>query len=144
MLILRQKLSNFVPPVWKLHNPYCHSLEHWFLEFFDQTKLAFKAKKSNIWRINTITLDRETYPLSIAPMAKTKEGNYFLDVDPIYFREILEYLRHGKIIAKDSVLLEGVKELANYFGLTGIYIRFSLILQIFGHSQIFPHLLWPA
>jgi len=56
--------------------------------------------------------------LDSAPMAKTKEGNYFLDADPIYFREILEYLRHGKIIAKDSVLLEGVKELANCFGLT--------------------------
>lgn len=28
-----------------------------------------------------------------------------------------EHLRHGKIIAKDSVLLEGVKGLANYFGL---------------------------
>ena len=24
MLILRQNLSNFVSPVWKLHNPYCH------------------------------------------------------------------------------------------------------------------------
>jgi len=54
----------------------------------------------------------------LAPIAKTKEGNYFLDANPIYFGEILEYLRHGKIIAKDSVLLEGVKELANYFGLT--------------------------
>jgi hypothetical protein len=54
----------------------------------------------------------------LAPMAKTKEGNYFLDANPIYFGEILEYLRHGKIIAKDSVLLEGVKELAKYFGLT--------------------------
>ena len=38
MLILMQKLSNFVPPTWKLHNPYCHSfhlsqfvlgLAHW-------------------------------------------------------------------------------------------------------------------
>ena len=25
---LGKNLSNFVPPVWKLHNPYCHSLEH--------------------------------------------------------------------------------------------------------------------
>ena len=24
---LGKNLSNFVPPVWKLHNPYCHSVE---------------------------------------------------------------------------------------------------------------------
>ena len=26
---LDKNLSNFVPPVWKLHNPYCHSLRQW-------------------------------------------------------------------------------------------------------------------
>ena len=51
-------------------------------------------------------------------MAKTKEGNYFLDANPLYFGEILEYLRHGEIITKDPGLLRGVKKLANYFGLT--------------------------
>ena len=51
-------------------------------------------------------------------MAKTKEGNYFLDANPLYFGEILEYLRHGEIITKDPGLLRGVKKLACYFGLT--------------------------
>ena len=51
-------------------------------------------------------------------MAKTKEGNYFLDANPLYFGEILEYLRHGEIITKDPVLLRGVKKLACYYGLT--------------------------
>ena len=27
MLILMQKLSNFVPSAWKIHNPYCHNGE---------------------------------------------------------------------------------------------------------------------
>ena len=54
----------------------------------------------------------------MAPMAKTKEGDYFLDADPLHFREILHYLRYGKIVARDSSLLEGVKDLANYLGLT--------------------------
>ena len=27
MLILMQKSSNFVPLAWKLHNPYCHTLQ---------------------------------------------------------------------------------------------------------------------
>ena len=51
-------------------------------------------------------------------MTKTKEGAYFLDLDPLHFAEVLNYLRHGKVITKDSDLLEGVKNLADYFGLT--------------------------
>ena len=27
---LGKKLSNFIPPVWKLHNPYCHSEQSWW------------------------------------------------------------------------------------------------------------------
>ena len=53
-------------------------------------------------------------------MAKTKEGAYFLDFNPLHFKEILDYLRTGRIVLfeKDSNLLEGVKNLADYFGLT--------------------------
>ena len=56
----------------------------------------------------------------MAPMAKTKEGAYFLDFNPLHFKEILDYLRTGRIVLfeKDSNLLEGVKNLADYFGLT--------------------------
>lgn len=56
----------------------------------------------------------------MAPMAKTKEGAYFLDFNPLHFAEILDYLRTGRIarFEKDSNLLEGVKNLADYFGLT--------------------------
>ena len=25
---LGKNLSNFVPPIWKLHNPYCHTIQH--------------------------------------------------------------------------------------------------------------------
>ena len=54
----------------------------------------------------------------MAAMAKTKDGDYFLDANPIHFREILHFLRYGKIATQDSSLLEGVKDLANYLGLT--------------------------
>ena len=54
----------------------------------------------------------------MAPMPKTKDGIYFLDADPLYFREILNYLRHGELVTQDSNLLRGVKKLANYLGLT--------------------------
>ena len=51
-------------------------------------------------------------------MEKLRNGAYFLDANPSHFKEILEYLRYGKIITQDANLLVGVKELSNYLGLT--------------------------
>ena len=59
--------------------------------------------------------------LFLAPMAKTKDGNYFLDANPLYFEEILEFLRYGKIDIKDEELLKGVKRLASYLGLRELF-----------------------
>ena len=56
----------------------------------------------------------------MAPMPKTKDDNYFLDVDPIYFQHILNYLRHGELITKSPEILRGIKHLANFFGLTDL------------------------
>ena len=58
-------------------------------------------------------------------MAKTKDGNYFLDANPRYFEEILEFLRYGEIDIKDEELLKGVKRLANYLGLTELFKEFE-------------------
>ena len=51
-------------------------------------------------------------------MVKTKNGAYFLDADPSHFKEILDYLRYGKIITQDANLLVGVKVLSKHLGLT--------------------------
>ena len=51
-------------------------------------------------------------------MAKKNDGSYFLDADPIHFKEILDYLRYGKIVTQDTNILVGVKELSNLLGLT--------------------------
>jgi len=59
----------------------------------------------------------------MSPMTKTKDGAYFLDADPLYFREILEYLRHGEISTEDSTLWKGIAKLANYFGLTDLALE---------------------
>ena len=64
----------------------------------------------------------------MAPMPKTKDDHYFLDVDPIYFRHILNYLRHGELIKKSPEILRGVKNLANFFGLTDLLNEIDLQL----------------
>ena len=56
----------------------------------------------------------------MAPMPKTKDGYYFLDVNPVYFELILDYLRNGEILTKNEEILQGVRSLANYFGLTDL------------------------
>ena len=53
----------------------------------------------------------------MSPMPKTAEGHYFLDVDPEYFRIVLNWLRMGEVIAEESSVLKGVLALSNYFGL---------------------------
>jgi len=56
----------------------------------------------------------------MTPMAKTEDGSYFLDVNPLHFGEILDYLRYGEISADDPTLVKGIAKSANYFGLTDL------------------------
>ena len=46
---LGKNLSNFVPPVWKLHNPYCHN--HQWSEFSSYNKLMTMGNESWIYEI---------------------------------------------------------------------------------------------
>ena len=62
----------------------------------------------------------------LAPMPMTKNGAYFLDANPLYFGEILDYLRRGKIVSEDPNVLKGIKNLANYFRLEELIKELSV------------------
>ena len=62
----------------------------------------------------------------LAPMPMTKDGAYFLDANPLYFGEILDYLRRGKIVSEDPNVLKGIKNLANYFRLEELIKELSV------------------
>ena len=53
----------------------------------------------------------------LIPMPQTEKGHFFLDVNPIYFGVVLDWLRLGKVISQDPNLLTGTLALADYFGL---------------------------
>ena len=53
----------------------------------------------------------------LIPMPKTEKGHFFLDVNPIYFGVVLDWLRLGKVISQDPNLLTGTMALGDYFGL---------------------------
>ena len=59
----------------------------------------------------------------LEPLPKTENGHYFLDADPEYFRVILNFLRHGKVILDDPKISEGVIELAHYLGLEEVILE---------------------
>ena len=65
----------------------------------------------------------------LTPMPKTEEGHFFLDVDPIYFRVILNWLRLGKVTLDDPGLLNGTLTLADYFRLDELTKELKMIDQ---------------
>ena len=61
-----------------------------------------KAIGQRDWKINGIL--------------KTEEGHYFIDINPDYFKILLDWLRFGEITTDDANLLKGTMKVANGFG----------------------------
>ena len=49
-----------------------------------------------------------------------RDGAYFIDRDPNYFRVVLNYLRCGQLVVDSNIPLEAVKCEASYFGLVNL------------------------
>merc|ERR1712045_919280 len=60
----------------------------------------------------------------LEPLPKTENGHYFLDADPEDFRVILNFLRIGKVVSRDTKgSMEGVFALADYLGLQEVVLE---------------------
>lgn len=59
-------------------------------------------------------------PVSPLQPGVMRDGAYFIDRDPNYFRIVLNYLRSGQLIIDSSISLEAIKLEASYFGLVGL------------------------
>ena len=88
----------------------------------------FKTQKSTLTKYpdSMLAIMFQHTVNGLAPMPLTKDGAYFLDANPLYFGEILDYLRHGKIVAEDPNVLKGIKNLANYFRLEELIKELSV------------------
>ena len=81
--LLGKNLSNFVPPAWKLHNPYCHSAQ--FRNILHLMLFLYKFKKCwrknefdnaglNIGRLNCIqSIIRQSFSLNWAVLNDVSE-----------------------------------------------------------------------
>lgn len=55
------------------------------------------------------------------PLHPDKDGSFFIDNDGTYFGEVLNYLRHDKLVLPDDPFIKAkLKEDATYYGLDGL------------------------
>ena len=77
----------------------------------------------------------------LTPMPQTEKGHFFLDVNPINFGVVLDWLRLGKVTSQDPDLLIGVMALAEYFKLKKLTEELKILMKRtnnhpHGHVQI--------
>ena len=76
------------------------------------------------------------------PLPKTENGHYFLDADPEDFRVILNFLRIGKVVSRDTKgSMEGIFALADYLGLQEVVLEgfdksSAVVLDLNGEKKI--------
>jgi len=59
-------------------------------------------------------------PVSPLQPGVMRDGAYFIDRDPNYFRVVLNYLRCGQLVCDSDIPLEALKLEASYFGLVNL------------------------
>ena len=67
---------------------------------------------------------------------RTGKGHFFLDVNPINFGVVLDWLRLGKVTSQDPDLLIGVMALAEYFKLKKLTEELKILMK---RTNYHPH-----
>ncbi|XP_035891410.1 BTB/POZ domain-containing protein KCTD9 [Anopheles stephensi] len=90
-------------------------------EIFTTTRLTLTNREPNSMIARMFAQDQ------LKPSDQDAHGAYLIDRNGYYFRPILDYLRHGRVVCDKHVNLQGVLEEARYYGLDGLV---SLIQDI--------------
>ncbi|XP_052900625.1 BTB/POZ domain-containing protein KCTD9 [Anopheles moucheti] len=80
-------------------------------EIFTTTRLTLTNREPNSMIARMFAQDQ------LKPSDQDAEGAYLIDRNGYYFRPILDYLRHGRVVCDKQVNLLGVLEEAIYYGL---------------------------
>ncbi|XP_040174261.1 BTB/POZ domain-containing protein KCTD9 [Anopheles arabiensis] len=83
-------------------------------EIFTTTRLTLTNREPNSMIARMFAQDQ------LKPAEQDGQGAYLIDRNGHYFRPILDYLRHGRVIYDRHVSLQGILEEARYYGLDGL------------------------
>uniref|UniRef100_A0A182W4U1 BTB domain-containing protein n=1 Tax=Anopheles minimus TaxID=112268 RepID=A0A182W4U1_9DIPT len=81
---------------------------------FTTTRLTLTNREPNSMIARMFDQDQ------LKPADQDAQGAYLIDRNGFYFRPVLDYLRHGRVVYDKNVNLQGVLEEARYYGLDGL------------------------
>jgi len=80
----------------------------------------FETSRQTLLNDPTSMLAKMFDPVSPLQPGLLRDGAYFIDRDPEYFRVVLNYLRSGQVALESKQALDAVKIEAAFFGLAGL------------------------
>lgn len=92
-------------------------------EIFTTTRLTLTNREPNSMIARMFAQDQ------LKPSDQDAQGAYLIDRNGHYFRPILDYLRHGRVVYDKHVNLQGVLEEARYYGLDALVLLIQDIQQ---------------
>lgn len=85
-------------------------------KYFTTTRVTLsKAPNSFLHKLSQKSLDPKELESD-----RDERGAFLIDRDPNYFRIVLNYLRHGKLIMTKGLIEEGVLEEAEFYNITDL------------------------
>uniref|UniRef100_A0A182QED4 BTB domain-containing protein n=1 Tax=Anopheles farauti TaxID=69004 RepID=A0A182QED4_9DIPT len=93
-------------------------------KIFNTTRLTLTNREPNSMLARMFAEDAQ-----MNPSERDAQGAYLIDRNGHYFRPILDYLRHGRVVHDKHVSLQGIIEEAKYYGLDGLIEQIHIIQE---------------